>query len=212
MRIAEVPADSHNLGVIQADDIVLSIGSIEGPRMAAFRGFVADHAGETVPMEVLRAGTRRTLEVSIDAKGKVGVFPDHATDVALIARPLERAAFSRDGDPTPTPVAPLQLLPRTRINTVGGIEVDDFASIRKALRSATAEAHAAGTAATIEIAWTLPLASAFHETGSIELSAGGRHAAARPRVYVALEFLLLRTPSGHPHGWRRSVQGRGHGL
>lgn len=167
VRITQVPAKSHNAGRIQAGDIVLRIGSLDGPRMSTFRSYIAAHPNETIPVEVLRAGKTVSLELSVNDAGKIGVFPDYATNKAIIARPVELAAQTAEGTPEATPIAPLHLLPRTTINSIAGVPVHDFTSMRAALRGATTE----GEPATIDLVWTLPLNAATPETGSVALSA-----------------------------------------
>ena len=169
VRITQVPADSHNAGLIQADDVVLRIGPLDGPRMSMFRSYIAAHPGETIPVDVLRRGERVSLQLSVDQSGKIGVFPDYATNTAMIAQPLESAARTADGESEATPIAPLHLLPRTTINSIAGVSVHDFTSMRAAFRGATEE----GVDANVDLTWTLPLNDAKPESGSISITAAG---------------------------------------
>ena len=168
--IETVPADSPNIGVLEAGDIILSVASIQGPRMGEFRSTIGEYAGKDLPMSVLRNGSVKDVVTKVSREGRVGVLPSFATRMPITAQPLIRSASSIDGPFDPTPISKLQLLPRTRIDKINETPITDWPSLREALLKATADSCTSGKPAEVRIAWTLPLADAQTENGVIEIS------------------------------------------
>ena len=170
VALETIPSDSPNADILEAGDIVLSIASIQGPRMGEFRSTIGQYAGKELSMSVLRNGSIKTLTTNVSREGQIGVLPNFATRLPLTAQPLTRTASTIDGPFEPTPISKLQLLPRTRINRIGETPISDWPSIREALLNATADSLTSDTPSEVSISWTLPLADAQEETGVIEIS------------------------------------------
>lgn len=168
VRIEDVPVGGRNADVVRVGDLVLKVGDLSAPGMNEFRAAIRARPGQSLSMIVLRDGVETPLEVRVDADGLIGVLPGHALDLPVTAAPLSRTGDTT-ADARPTPIATLGLLPRTRIDAVAGLPVEDWASMRAALIAATADAASAGGPATVEITTTLPLPDAAQETATIML-------------------------------------------
>ncbi|RPG19873.1 MAG: hypothetical protein CBB69_004190 [Phycisphaera sp. TMED9] len=167
VEITGVVDGSRNTGVFQPGDIVLQVADVAGPRMSEFRAALSGRPGQSIPMLVDRNGTDTQVDARTDASGRLGIAINYAFDDPRIARPFSRAGLE---EPSATLVADLQLMPRTRIDSVDGVPVTDWPSFRSALRTATATAAEAGTDATVELAWTLPVIGSTSEQGAITLN------------------------------------------
>ncbi|MCH2162314.1 MAG: site-2 protease family protein [Phycisphaerales bacterium] len=170
VKIASVLPDGPNVGILEAGDVVLSVDEIEGPRNAQFREAISKNPGKSVRLQLLRNGKTIPVEAQVNRDGRIGVHITDAMSMPVIARPIDQASAEPGGEQTPTPAAGLGLLPRTRVDQVGGIAVTDWPSIRSALLDATAEAAANGTDAKVEMTWSLPLKDQPRETGVLEIS------------------------------------------
>ncbi len=170
VRIEDVPVGGRNHGRLLPGDLVLQVADRSAPSMSEFRSTIQARPGREITLVVLRDGVTTTIEASVDGRGLLGVLPGYALDLPLTGRPLTLTGTS-DADATPTPIAPLSLLPRTRIDAIGGTTVEDWASMRAAILQATANAAAAGDAATIDITTTLPLADSTPQTEAITIAA-----------------------------------------
>lgn len=169
VRISDVPAGGRNVDVLEPGDVVLRVADIHGPRMDQFRAAIQARPLQALPMLLMRDGREVEVEVSVDANGLIGVLPDYALDLPITATPLTLI----DGEsPRPTPIAGLDLLPRTRIDSIGGSPVTDWASLRSAITS-VAEAQNESKES-IEIGWTLPIEGSTPERGNIEISTQDR--------------------------------------
>ena len=171
VRISDVPEGGRNVGVLEPGDVVLRVADVFGPRMDQFRAAIQARPAEKLPMLVQRDGREIEVTVAVDGNGMIGVLPDYALDLPVTATPLER--FGGD-NPAPTPIAGLDLLPRTRIDSIGGIPITDWASIRSAISTSTLDRDE--TPSTVEIGWTLPIAGSTAERGRVRLTAADRDA------------------------------------
>jgi regulator of sigma E protease len=169
LRVEGIPDGSENVGVLLAGDVVLRAGTAHGPRLGQLRAQLAAHSGRTVEMVVLREGAERTVQAKVNARGLIGVQLGLALDVPMTASP-HAAAVGAGGTERPTPVAPLEILPRTRIESIGGRAVTDWASMRTALAAATAEAAARGEAETVELVLTSPTPGHERIEGSVAIA------------------------------------------
>jgi len=88
---------------------------------------------------------------------------NYALDDPRIARPFEVVGGD---EPMPASIAALRLMPRTRIDAVGTKSVEDWPSFRAALVDAVGTDGATET----EFTWTLPVADAAAESGTITIS------------------------------------------
>jgi regulator of sigma E protease len=129
-RIDWVRPGSLNDGILKPGDIVLMIDAVRGPRLNEFRSLVGRLAGRQVTMQVLRDGTPTTLTARVDATGRLDVLIAAAIDQPMMARPLDRVQGG-----APTAAAALELGALARIDSVGGVPVTDWASLRAALRA-----------------------------------------------------------------------------
>jgi len=91
----------------------------------------------------------------VNARGLIGVQLGLALDLPVTASP-HAAVVADGGSSRATPVAPLEVLPRTRIESIGGRRVTDWASMRAALMAATADAAGRGEAEAVELVLTSP--------------------------------------------------------
>ena len=165
VRISDVPAGGRNVDVLKPGDVVLRVADVHGPRMDQFRAAIQARPLEALPMLVLRDGQELELTVSVDGNGMIGVLPDYALDLPITAAPLNHIGGET---PRPSPIAGLDLLPRTRIDSIGGVSVDDWTSIRSAMT--TAATSSPGADSILEIEWTLPIKESSPEKGAITLS------------------------------------------
>jgi regulator of sigma E protease len=173
-RVARVPAGAPAAAVLRDGDIILRVGDIIGPRQMELRLALQRAAGSAVPLRVLREGREESVSAPVGRDGRLGVEIAYAFDVPMIARPFDRLrlpAQDLQGSTGPartesTPVAALDLLPLTRIDSVGGRAVTDWDSMFVAFRDA-----ARGGAVDVPITWTLPTAGAQPSAGTLQLGA-----------------------------------------
>lgn len=167
IRITGVVDGSRNAEVLEAGDIVLQVADVAGPRMSEFRGALMARPGRTIPILVERDGVERRVEAKTDAEGRLGVMVNYAFDDPRIARPFDVVGGD---DPMPASIAALRLMPRTRIDAVGTTPVEDWPTFRAALLDAVATDGPDRT----EFTWTLPVADAAPESGTITISEAER--------------------------------------
>jgi len=176
VKLAEV-SDGPNAAVLKEGDIVLRIGTIEGPTIAAFRREVHSRPKEQIALSILRDGQQMEVTASIDSKGKLNVYPTSAWELPLVAQPLPRIRLAnppKEGgteESIASPAAPLGLLPRTRIDRIGDVAVNSWAEIRHQLRLQTAVAKESNSGASVPVTVTLPTPGAPQETHDLALSA-----------------------------------------
>ena len=167
IRITGVVDGSRNADVLEAGDIVLQVADVAGPRMSEFRAALMSRPGRSIPILVEREGVERRVEARTDAEGRLGVMVNYAFDDPRIARPFEVVGGE---DPTPTSIATLNLMPRTRIDAVGANPVRDWPSFRAALLSVIATPEGGTKPIDTELTWTLPVSGADSESGAISIS------------------------------------------
>ena len=126
-------------------------------------------------MQVLRNGEPTVLQVKVSRKGMLGVLPENALDVPLIAEVMEQVYHLPNGSGTgmtrPTAVGDLRLMPTTRVNSIGDRSIEDWTSMWSALREESLDAFDAGKGVVIPMTVTLPMADALRETLELKLSA-----------------------------------------
>jgi regulator of sigma E protease len=176
VRIMTVSDGRHsNKDVLAAGDLVLRAASIDGPRMAQFREALMRRKGGEIDLVVLREGVERSVTAKVDRKGRlhVGIVP--ASDVALIAEPMDRVRTAPGPDgrsrTVEAPVARLDLFGRTRIDAVGDTPVSDWRTFREALRASTEAALHAASGADVPLTVTHPTPGHETETLTLPLSA-----------------------------------------
>jgi regulator of sigma E protease len=207
-RISRVPAGAPAAAVLRDGDIILRVGDIIGPRQMELRLALQRAAGSAVPLRVLRDGREESVSAPVGRDGRLGVEIAYAFDVPMIARPFDRVRLPAQEPAKPdiaprteaTPAAALDLLPLTRIDSVGGRAVTDWDSMFTAFRDA---AHG-GDAVDVPLTWTLPTTGAQPSSGTIELGASDAReiadatwtCAIPPSLFAPLETTL--TAHGDP--------------
>lgn len=141
VRVAQVPADSPNAAVIQADDLILSLDGVAGPSYAVLRETLKAKSGKSVSVSVLRDGRSADVVVQVSSAGLVGFVAGEALDVPVVAAPIAQLAAA-DGALAPTPFATLGLPPLSVISTIGGQSVTDWDGIGRALRASATNSPA----------------------------------------------------------------------
>lgn len=133
VRIGRVPATSGANGILMDDDVILRAADIAGPRQMEFRLAVQEHAGKTISLRVLRNGQEIDCAPIVGRDGKLGVEIANAWETPIMARP-----FAVVGTPpgVSTSVAPLDLMPLTRINAINGQTIGDWNDLFRVVRSA----------------------------------------------------------------------------
>lgn len=185
MRIQSVAAGSPNADLLRAGDVILRVENADGPRMAQLRAALAPRAGGTADVVVLRDGKETIVAARVDRAGRMGVLMGPALDLPITASPIERVVDGTGGT-QPTAAAELALLPRMRIEEVGGTPVTDWASLRAALRTATTDAAARGEAESVPVVVSAPTPG-------------------RERIETALALSPADVRSVHALGWLSPV-------
>ena len=164
-----------NRDLLQAADVILRAGSVDGPRFAQLRAELARRRGGEIDMVVLRDGEEVQLTADVNRKGQLNVHIGQAWDLPLIADPMIQLRGARDKDGKTTvvdsPVAGLRLTGRTRLDGVNDTPVTDWASFNEALRRNTRSAFEAGEQASVTLAVTHPTPGREPETVILELGA-----------------------------------------
>jgi regulator of sigma E protease len=177
MQIASVVKNSPNVGLLQVGDVFVKVGSIDFPRRAQLLETVAAHAGRLLPVIVLRRDERISLDVAVTRAGRMEVGIEPADQLAIAAQPLNEV-LDRGADKNKnysirraTAIAPLNLLPGTRIVSVDSRPVDSWAELRKELLSATQAALKDNQDAAVQLGVAYPTPGQPRETLALALSA-----------------------------------------
>jgi len=209
VMVRDVLPGSANAAILKAGDAILAAGDESGPRMDEFRALLGKRAGSVVPLVVLRDGERVPVNARVDASGRLEVMVGYATNLPMIAGPIES---TQDGDAiVSTPAAGLGLVPCSTVVAVGGETVRDWASMRAAIQrmlatgarsvpitvrmpgatEATVDAELRfndGQAATITaLAWSSPIGPEWFEPLMVTIGANGN-----PLQAVAMGFRETR--------------------
>src|SRR5690606_20646124 len=83
-QITDVPAHSQNAQVLRAGDVILRIGSLDGPRMADVRREISRRPRESVQLHVLRDNEEVQVTAEVSRKGLLNVALGYAWDLPLI--------------------------------------------------------------------------------------------------------------------------------
>jgi regulator of sigma E protease len=177
VRIIEVNSGRRdNLDLLQAGDVILRAGAVDGPRMAQLRAELVQRKGGEIDLVILRDGVEKKLTALVDRKGALNIAIDLAWYMPLMAEPMDRLATSTGPDgaseTVKTPVADLGLMGRTQIDAVGDTPVVNWRTFREALRAQTLAAVAAGTGADLQLTVTHPTPGKETETATLALTAG----------------------------------------
>jgi regulator of sigma E protease len=136
-EIASVLPTSPNAELFQSGDVVLKAGSLEAPRMAQLRNFLAVQPDGELPIVVQRDGSEVKLNSHIQS-GKLGVLLVDALALPIFAQPMQQEMHGTAK--ADTPIAHLQLLGGSKIVSVDGASVSNWAQIRKALVASSSSA------------------------------------------------------------------------
>ncbi|MBM4008804.1 MAG: PDZ domain-containing protein [Planctomycetes bacterium] len=172
VRIGRVPEESGCSGILREGDVVLRIADIDGPRQIDFRSSIAQHAGGTVGLRIMRGSTPVDISAPVSREGRLGVEIGSAWEVPLIARP-----FDTVGAPPgqPTPVRSCQLMPLSRLQSLEGTPLANWNDLFRAAKSALA---AQPNVASLALICTPPTPDARPEPCSVDLTASDRDALA----------------------------------
>ncbi len=174
ITVEEVSPTSGNLDILQEGDVILNVGYIQGPRGNDLRQELKRFAKATVPMTVLRNGREVKVEASVNREGMLGVLRGYAWDLPIVSRVMGRVAFpeadGQFGNPVRTMAADHELGIRFTINAVNDTPVNDWQTLRAALRHHTQSAHNDNTSAEITLALTQPTPDNPQETVTLTLS------------------------------------------
>lgn len=168
VRIGRVPEESGCFGVLRDGDVVLRIADIDGPRQLDFRSSIAQHAGGTVGLRVIRAGETIDVEARVSREGRLGVEIASAWDVPLIARPFETVG-APPGEPTP--IGACQLMPLSRLDSLQGVQLANWQDL---FRIAKAALDAQPDMAILQLVCIPPTPDARPEPCAVSLAAKDR--------------------------------------
>jgi len=167
--------EGDNSEILRAGDVILTAGNVEGPRSADVHEQVGAKAGSTIDLVLLRDGREVSVTAHVNRKGRMNVMLSPAWDVPILARSLDEVKVIAPGKSEMTiertPIARLNPLPKTRIDSVGGVAVENWADIRRELRRQTEQAKLAGSGAAIELSTTLPTSGHDREVLELALTA-----------------------------------------
>jgi regulator of sigma E protease len=213
-RIGRVPASSTAAGVLEEGDVVLRVGDVIGPRLMEFRLALAEHAGKSIRMLVLRGEQHTEREVWVGIDGRLGLEIGNAWDTPIIARPFARTGAAPG---TPTPIAALDLAPLTRIESVNGTSVGTWTDIFRAVQSAAIAGGAklpitvlppgavsasqrvdivlteSTRASVAALKWRPALGSEWFESAEVVLAANGSPVRAIGMGFIETKKLVLMT-------------------
>jgi regulator of sigma E protease len=175
-RISEVMPDSPNRDILRSDDVILRIGQQHYPRISQVQTIVADHAGETVALQVERDGETHDLVVEVSRKGQIGVGLSLLESDPRAADPIHEIHVLANDENKPftshaTPIAAAQLLPGSAVTKINDVAVADWRGVFIALRAETEDACAAGEGATFALTIRNPTPGAEITTVDVPLTA-----------------------------------------
>lgn len=159
VRIAELDGSSLNKSTLSKGDVIMRVGSVQGPRLVELQRLLRASPNATIPALVLRNGVETAVDIRTDARGFAGLLLLPAYDLPYLANSISElvtAAPSTDeadgARPTtrPSPASALQTMPLGWINAVSGTPVADFRELRAQLVAA-AKAHEGDAPLTVTV-------------------------------------------------------------
>jgi len=133
---------------LRTGDLFARLGSLEYPSVASGIAEIRRHAGDTMPIVVLRDGESVELSVSVTRDGTIGFYPDQDLGSTILALPPNGAEFGE----------PVVDRPGVRVVTIAGHPVSNFTEIRSALIDATEGALVAKEGTELVLKLRLPTA------------------------------------------------------
>ncbi len=151
LRIDAGSEPSERTG-LRGGDIFARLGAVEFPNVATGIAEIRAHSGGPIEAVVLRNNERLELSPRVSRAGQIGFGADDTAETeTLLSIPPTPGALRENGADSLRYGADLPILPGSRITSVAGKSVSNFAEIRDALLDATRDAHAEGGGATIEL-------------------------------------------------------------
>lgn len=157
---------------LRVGDILARVGSVDWPNPAQAIAQVRRAAGATIDVTVVRDGRFESLTAPVNAEGQIGFIMGSAGESTAIATRPPTPLPPKPGEQPPDPTAAerLGLLPGTTILRVGDEPVINYATMREALRRATAHAAASHAAADVRLTVRLPMGRDFGAGPTDEVS------------------------------------------
>lgn len=183
VQVGSLEARAEKAG-LRIGDVIVQVGPVAWPDMAAMIGAIRQRPRETVAITVLRDGAYLDLLAPVDSKGRIGFGVSFSTgNYAVLSRvpaPLQTQTSSKDqkgmnpdqpsdvpasvqNAPAPLPAARLELPPGVVILSVDDRDVTNFFDLRRSLRTVTAAAHTAGDGADLTLTVRLPFSETFND-------------------------------------------------
>ena len=157
---------------LRVGDLFARIGGAAWPSVTQGVAEIRAMRGRSIPLTVLRDGEMVDIEAPVDAQGRIGFGPSEAFDRPYVTLLSEDA----DGKPLSSSSFSPGAIPGMRLVALDGAPVDDFASLRSALRASTSGARASGTGAEVELTVGFGAGDATQETLAWSLTATDVHA------------------------------------
>ncbi len=163
MKVADYAPEPPSQG-LEPGDVFRRLGSRSWPSVTDGVREIRSNVGETLDTVVIRGGEEIELELTVQLNGTVGFMPANdlsTTRIAAVPSLVERVKTERGQpaqyraigtEPAAGRLGALDSIrPGTVVRSVNGEPVNDFESLRRALRSATEDAADSGASATVEL-------------------------------------------------------------
>ena len=131
VRVSSILDSSPNLETIQRDDVLLSIGDKQFPRMGQLRNYLSMQPNGTLDAKVLRNSEVIELSMTVSG-GKIGAMLVNAWETPIFAMPLPTELNLTDGEliVEETPIALSNLKGGERFQSVNGTPALDWIALR----------------------------------------------------------------------------------
>lgn len=173
VQVGSVMSGSPNDGVLQPGDVILRFGSTIAPTNVTLSEIAQKHKGKKVTLQLQRGPSAVEVTATVSDEGKLNIIPARALGVNLIAHPMSELGPPLDepGENFESAVAPLNLLPLTRIVQVADQPVHNWIDLRGALQRATAQGAQRNQDTTVALQYELPTSGHEKVTRDIVVSA-----------------------------------------
>lgn len=161
LKVASTTPAAEQQG-LRAGDVFARIGTLEFPSMPAGIAEIRASKGRTIDIAVLRPGpdgsaTEIPLKVRVGSKGTIGFIAADTSEDGAWLTPPPSSTLNKDGQENGAlPAASVVHRPGLRLTAVNGQPVANFADIRAALLTATADAFARRASAEVTLTARLP--------------------------------------------------------
>jgi regulator of sigma E protease len=150
LMVSDDPSSPAPAQGLQRGDVLLRVGSVTYPSVAAGIREIRANRGGSIDLLVLRGDEVIPLEANVSFEGTVGFIPDEATHLPVLARTpdyVERSGTDEAGEPEYEDVSLAAerlgldaVLPGTLVTRFAGHEVSSFAEMLTAARRAVGSA------------------------------------------------------------------------